>query len=326
MIDFIAREAHFLDHLAPTWLALPEEVRGQFHVGGALARRARAHGIVTTTDRPEASDALTVVASWGDLRRARLHRPHVVLSEHGAGQSYTGLRHGSYIGADDRDGVTAVLVPGENQAARHRATHPDIPAFAVGCPRLDRWHGSTAPDDGRPVISFHWDCRLVPETRSAYSVYKRALPSFGARFPAAAGHGHPRILAKIAASYVIAGLDVITDFDRVCEQASVYVVDNSSTLFEFAALDRPVVVLNAPHYRRHVDHGMRFWEFADVGIQVDHHAQLVDAIDEALKDPAEHAARRREIVAQVYGSIDGHAARRAADALLELAATKIVTH
>ena len=58
------------------------------------------------------------------------------------------------------------------------------------------------------------------------------------------------------------------DFDEVMERSTLYICDNSSTLYEFASTGRPVVVLNAPWFRRDIEHGLRFWEHADVGVSV----------------------------------------------------------
>lgn len=319
MIDFIARERHFADHLYPVWLALPENLRGTFYVHEQLLELASAAGVAAATVAGAGSGGLTVVASYSDLKHARELGRRVVYCEHGAGQSYLGVNSGSYIGAVDRAGVVAVLVPGPDAARRHRAVHPAIPAHPVGCPKLDRHHGSPPSPSGAPVvaISFHWHCRVCRETRGAHAHYKKALPRLAERFRLI-GHGHPRALAQLRRDYDRAGIETVADFDEVIARASVYCIDNSSTMYEWAALDRPVVVLNAPWFRRRVEHGLRFWSHADVGPQVEVAGQLPAAIEEALADPPEIAARRREIVRDVYLACDGKAAARAAGALREI--------
>jgi hypothetical protein len=328
-VDFLATEAHFLDHLAPIWTALPTGQRGTFWVWANLVERARVRGVdsIAVADRghiPPAS-SLTVVAAFGDMKRARRAERPTVLCEHGAGQSYIDTTSGSYIGAADRDGVVAVLVPGPTQAARHTTVHPTIPAYVVGVPKLDAWHEGSRPAPATPTvcISFHWNSPSTVETRWAFPHYRLSLAHVARTFPGALGHAHPRVMKRLRPVFQRAGLEPVEDFAEVLDRAAIYAVDNSSTLFEFASLDRPVVVLNSPRYRRHVEHGMRFWEFADIGVQVNRPEHLVAGIRTALDDQADVAARRRDVIAAVYMATDGKAARRAADALETVALTRV---
>lgn len=317
-MDALATEPHFLDHIAPVWRALPG--RRTLWVPHILSGRARDLDLDhVALGRPPLSGTPTLVASYGDAKKARRAFRPVVMMEHGAGQSYVGLEGttGSYVGSDDRAGVKLVLVPNATAAARHRAAHPDIPAVVIGSPHLDDLARHPRPTAGVPTISFHWDCRLAPETRSAWTEYRPALGQLAAAFPGARGHAHPRLWRAAVPGYLQHGLTPTRDFADVVTRSSVYVCDNSSTLFTFAALARPVVVLNSRHYRRDVDHGGRFWDWADVGVQCDHPDDLVDAVALALTDPPEVATRRRAITAEVYPH-RGQAAARAVAAIEEV--------
>jgi UDP-N-acetylglucosamine:LPS N-acetylglucosamine transferase len=119
--------------------------------------------------------------------------------------------------------------------------------------------------------------------------------------------------------YRLAGIPFVPEFADVCRRADVYVCDNSSTLFAFAATGRPVVVLNPPWYDKRVDHGLRFWEAADVGVQCNDPADLPAAIDKALRDTPAQRKRREAALDLVYAYREG-AAQRAADVLTEWAA------
>jgi hypothetical protein len=79
-----------------------------------------------------------------------------------------------------------------------------------------------------------------------------------------------------------------------------------------------VVVLNRPDYRRHVNHGLRFWDAADVGVQVDRPADLSDAVADALRDDPSRQAAREAALGLVYAYRQG-AAKRAADAIMDWA-------
>jgi hypothetical protein len=326
VIDALCRERHFADHLIPTWNALPKRLRGTFYVHPNMLERVEAAGVeAVDVKQASAGGPLTLVASYRDLKCARSLGRLVIYSEHGAGQSYmqsngAPIGSGSYIGAFDRAGVVGTLVPGRLAADRHSAVHPTIPAFPIGCPKLDVHHSAMRPVRKKPVvaISFHWHCTVCAETRGAFRHYRAILPKLAQRFDLI-GHGHPRALAQMQRYYQRAGIEVVEDFEKVIERADVYAIDNSSTMYEWASLDRPVVVLNAPWFRRKVEHGLRFWSHADVGPQVSAPSALPEGIELAIADPPEIAARRREIVRDVYAAVDGKAAQRAAAVVRDLA-------
>ena len=132
-------------------------------------------------------------------------------------------------------------------------------------------------------MSFHWNCPICPETRSGASYFQRQVAVLArASGLTLIGHGHPRILATLGRWYRTQGIEVVSTFEEVCRRADLYLNDASSTLFEFASTGRPVLVLNAPIYRRNVNHGLRFWEAATVGIQTTPQNNLVDAVHRAL--------------------------------------------
>jgi UDP-N-acetylglucosamine:LPS N-acetylglucosamine transferase len=154
---------------------------------------------------------------------------------------------------------------------------------------------------------------VTPETRPTLNHFTPAFVHLKERFRVL-GHGHPRLYG-IERDYRRAGIEYVPEFADVCRRADVYVCDNSSTLYEFAATGRPVVVLNGPGYRRDVHHGLRFWEAADVGIQVDHPRDLPDAVAEALSDPPKRRRAREAALDLVYAHRSG-AAERAAEAIV----------
>jgi CDP-glycerol glycerophosphotransferase (TagB/SpsB family) len=158
-----------------------------------------------------------------------------------------------------------------------------------------------------------------PETGTSFDHYVDGLAGVASKLRrrriGLALHAHPRIAAEVAAAAERMKLEFIESFAEVVERAHVYAVDNSSTLFEFAALDRPVVVLNAPHYRRDVHHGLRFWEAASVGVQVSGPAELASAIvGDPAAEPAQAAARAKALDL-VYGVRDGTSTERAKAAI-----------
>jgi len=324
-VELSARECHFLDHLLPVWRELPPDARGTVFVGSEeVAARARAlleEPVVVGWPTRDRSLGPVLVAAWGDLRVTARTRRRAILFEHGAGQHY-GARHPSYVGGPGREKVALFVVPSRQAAARNRRYYPAAPVVAVGSPRVDELRKLESPSGSPTVaVSFHWRCPVAPETGTGLDDFAPELAATRARLADSGveliGHAHPRILDEARTVYRSAGIELVADFADVVRRAHVYAVDNSSTLFEFAALDRPVVVLNPRAYRRSVSFGLRFWSEADVGI----HAapgELADRLLDALEDRPEVAASRKAAVARVYAVTDGTSSARAARAIVNL--------
>ena len=323
-VDFVATEKQFFDHLKDLWLELPQYLKGDFYVHHNIKKYANDNKVETKDILLKRHASIVVVASYGDLKKVRNIAPgsKVILSEHGAGQSYADVNHNSYIGAVDRSGCIAVLLPGETHIKKHALAHPTIPAYPVGCSKLDKYINdldnlNAQPDKETIAISFHWDCRVTQETRSLFNFYKRPIQDLAKDYKLI-GHGHPRDWHKFERFWKQIGVEPVKDFDEVIERAWVYAIDNSSTLFEWAALDRPVVVLNGSIYRRNVEHGLRFWEFSDIGVNCDKPKDLSQAFDQALKDPIKIKKRRKTAIKQIYNNL-GSATEAAVQAIEEIA-------
>jgi hypothetical protein len=304
LVDFFCSSRHYVDHLLPVYAEIPKKIRGEFHVGS----------------RPANPERLTVVSSHGDYKKTE---GPAIMFEHGVGMTYN-TNHQSYAGGVDRDRVVLFCSPNEYAAVPYSRTYPDVPQEIVGCPKLDRWTEREWSMSRRPTVgfSFHWDCQVQPETRSAwphYQSYFINLSNYNRRGQNAMlwnmiGHGHPRYFAQLAKQWRKFGITPVQEFNDVVGMADVYVCDNSSTIYEFAALGRPVVVLNAPWYRKQVTQGqgLRFWDNIP-GIQVDNPHQLSDAIHAACFEDVFQQERER-VTSLVYPHL-GYAAERAAQVI-----------
>ena len=311
---FLATEPHYADHLRPVHEAVAE-MTGQ---APPFLDRAPRRG------RPGAERReLTVVASEADRRRVPAP---VARMEHGVGMSYVtkGARPASYPGGAGQRNVAAFISPNEYAAREWRRRYPGKPAPVVGIPRLDhlaRLKAKPMPDRPTVCVSFHWDCLIAPETRWGWPHFgEAALALAGDEEFDLVGHSHPRAAGWIRPAFEGAGVEYLGTFDEVLRRADVYVVDNSSTLYEFAAADRPVVMLNPPWYRRAAAHGLRFWEHSDVGEAVWDPGQLAGAVRRAILEPTEHREARRAATLAVAPHM-GQAASRAAEALVQLEAS-----
>lgn len=314
-LDAYASERHYLDHLLPVWQALRPDERGTLYVTPAVAHSRAAllpdgHAVGMPTRRGHP----VLVASFWDSRRVA-PRP-TILMEHGIGQTYT-RPHGAFAGGPQRGNVALFLCPTQRAADLNRARYPRTPSVVVGIPRLDDQWPRRMPERPTVAVAFHWDSDFVPETRSALPHYRAALPGLAADSRwTLLGHGHPRAEKVMRRTWEWVGAEYEPDFGRVLDRSDILVCDNSSIIYEWAATDRPVVVLDAPWYRRNVEHGLRFWSHADVGLRVSGPGELADAVGESIADPARE--RRRAVVADLFGDLlDGCAARRAADAIRE---------
>lgn len=330
-IDFLAYERQFLDHLAPVWHALPASVRGRFIVDPSLVDHARAKGIeVEPVPRLNVLRGRTVphatqgrpalVASYGDTKEARrLGYGPLAYLEHGAGQSYgehPSRANGSYSGGIDRGDTTLFLVPGPHPASKWRAAYPNARVEEVGCPLLDTLPRRVPGPSPVVAVSFHWP---APITVSGYAGtaagdFLPALPALAERFDVI-GHSHPKgdWPIRMERHYRKLGIPFAPDFEDVCRQADVYVCDNSSTIFEFAATGRPVVLMNAKHWHpRGPELGLRFWAASHVGVKVSQPSQLVAAVERALEHRPEDIAAREDALELVYTYRYGAAERAAA--------------
>lgn len=295
-VDAFASLPHYRAHLEPIWKALPEQLRGEF------------------TRRPSLTGGPVLVAAYRDAHFMR-RRPRI-LCEHGVGQSYRDVDNPSYAGGRGHEGTILFIVPNEQAAARWRRAYPDIPVAVTGSVRLEHLQqfgksGANYSRDipSRPVvaISFHFNLPLVPETRWAFAEYRDHLKALTRDFTLL-GHGHPRAWRRLEPFWARIGVEPVQSFDEVLARADLFVCDNSSALYEFSATGRPVVALNASHYRRDVDHGLRFWD-AVPGFQCDDPALLGETIRRAIDEPFPSGP----IVDEVLGT--GGGAERAADAI-----------
>lgn len=299
--------------MRPIWEALPGAAKGVWLTDFEP-------GILTRLEGP------VLVASVGDARKAKLCGREVIYMEHGCGISYHGDDHAaqasSYAGGPGKEHAVLILTPGPYATAKQREAYPDIPVREIGCPKLDSYlflDHNDHNDHKTVAVSFHWDCNVCPETRTAFYEYQSAVrrlkPEINAKILM---HAHPRFQHVVSEFASEISLQFVSDFACVLERADLYVCDNSSTIYEFAAIDKPVVLLNASHYRRDIEHGLRFWEQTEVGVNCNTPEDLTASIEEALEDEEQRKRRRRKAVEAVYSHLDGRSTERAVQHILSV--------
>jgi hypothetical protein len=250
-----------------------------------------------------------------------------VFWNHGVGQTYFSVNDNamfsSYSGGKFRDRTVMFIGPSHRDAELSRAAYPGTPCYAIGVPYLDQFVGKPRPKDGPVVYSAHADIFAVPETRSAFNWIKNAVHDLQQNTPyKLVGHCHPRVRRKMEPWFRKVGIPYEPDWWKILETASCYIIDNSSSGYEIAALGVPTVWLNPPWYRRDIEHGLRFWSHVP-GVEVDDPSELEVATKTALIDGTDLRKKREDAVMAAYSDatgnllIDGHATERGVEALIK---------
>lgn len=321
-VDVFTTQRHYFDHVKPVAQAIDAPVQIGRGLLGLLSHEATDGVRIEPFPRvPRPSHPTALVMGPRDIRTA-VHRgwERVAYLPHGIGQDYNRTLMAPQPGGRiPWDRVDLVLLPSEFAGKRFEPLCPDAEKLVIGQPKLDELAAMPPPTDRVAALSFRWGHKRAPESAGAFEHYRAELAAVRRQLEERGieliGHSHPRIFAEAAPVYREAGIEPVRDFRDVVARASVYACDNSSTLFEFAALGRPVVVMNCPAYRRDVDHGGRFWRWADIGEQVAGPEQLAEAIERAF-DSDPNRTRRHAVVDEVLPLTDGQAAMRAAEALI----------
>jgi hypothetical protein len=273
------------------------------------------------TPKPGRIDGTVVVASLRDARSVRQNP--VVYVEHGAGQHY-GEAVPGFPGGPNLDQVVLFICPSERVGDLWRARYPDVRVAVVGCPALDCHLDGTYPAVERAArrnvyVTCHWDAGgevEIPEVRPALPYYEDALPALRDALQRSGfrlcGHAHPKHSGPSRRLWARLGVPYEPDPDVVLAAAALLIADNTSLMYEAAALDVPVLALNAPWYRRDVQHGLRFWTHVP-GLQCNEPEDLERLVAQALRDPIPRL--RAEAASYVYAHRDGTSAQRAADAI-----------
>jgi hypothetical protein len=330
-IDFFARRTHFIDHLAPIWKELDSRIKGKFYVPGHLYDYARSQNLdgvyslspmgyrkqMTLNVRPLGKGPL-VTCAYGDMEmgwHGYALRPFILM-EHGVGLSFE--THPGYGGGQGlRRNVSLFLAPNQNIFDKTYKTYPTAPQVIIGTPKMDTIICQYPETINDPVIgiSFHWNGKAVcPEAGNALDYYMDILPELAKNYHIV-GHGHPKIMHKLTPMYKGCGItDIEGDFERVMSRCDIYINDASSTLYEFTCTGKPVIILNAPWFRKTVHWGIRFWDYTDIGVQVDEPEQLIPAIERTIANPSEFCEQRRKAIDELYPYL-GQSAQRAAQAI-----------
>lgn len=334
-LDVFGRRRHFIDHMIPIWNALEEENKGEFMVPQRLLWYATSRGVTDAVPlkqlnstnplnvKPHGNNPLLISAS-GDLTVAWTTNRHrdFILMEHGVGLVFPGnVSYAGNRGMRARPSLT--LAPNQIIFDKTRAAIPEMPQKIIGTPYLDNYAGihrikREMPEKPTVCISFHWPgFGVAPEAGNALQEFSgqlvrlREQDNFNI-----IGHAHPRHWDTMQKIYEKVGITPVKYWKDVMSIANLYVNDASSTLYEFLVTGWPVVIMNSRRFRKDVNFGIRFWDYTDIGFQVDEPQELIKVINRTIEHPNLHWEQRQRAISDLYPYL-GWSAKVAANEILE---------
>lgn len=213
------------------------------------------------------------------------------------------MEHGVGLQVHKRSSVLAlnkyqplVLVPNWYTYEELDAVHCTAPKQIVGTPKMDKLVRVPFPGAGVVAVSFHW----TGHGRN-YIAYRKSLKQLAATHQVI-GHGHPKAWSKLKLFWEELGIEPVEDFREVVERADVYACDHSSTIYEWAALDRPVILLNRTGEERSRFTALRYGDFDNVGAKASP-ATLLNEVDFALDDGLSYGQERLNATAELFPHI-----------------------
>jgi hypothetical protein len=220
------------------------------------------------------------------------------------------MEHGVGLAWHKRDVLatiakTTVLAPNDFIADRYRDA--GIAATSIGTPKMDGY--LALPRGDAVAVGFHWTSAVYSRVMADYEVALRELTST----VHVIGHGHPRAWRRLRPFWEALGIEPVEDFAEVIQRSKLWVCDHSSTLYEYAALDRPVVLMKGMGNKPFESTGLRYTSFAGIGPEADPRT-LVRVVQEALESPESYAEPRREATASLFPYL-GKSVQRALDVL-----------
>lgn len=303
MIDAYAVSPLDVAALAPVWWALEGDERGTFYAAPRLPLdAARREGLWPLREGAPPRESNRPLLVTERVERPQVStRPLVILDGSLAAGPWT---------ADRPDDLGPLVLSGS----------PREGAIVVGVPEHDWWWRARREDrhqhDGIGVGLVLGDLDLRdPIAVGVLRGWGGALQSLASAARSRGWHvfvhGAPSIAAPLHARTREVGADYpVTYCDRpsmMLQLPHVVASDDLRALVSFAALAGPVVRLVDPWRPSPAD--------PDLGPEATHPGGLVAAVEAALADTAGSAWKRDRAAARSYPHRDGHAARRAVDAI-----------
>ncbi len=315
MIIFYTSQPHYNDHCLPVFKRLCELYPETFLVTRDPRYADRPN--VRTTLPLSTPAKLFVVCSKADAEHIAQYFPNTprVWFEHGIGLSFT-APHPAYPGGRGVRSDSALILSPNTWAYERDA--PNANAVIVGTPKMDHvpfvYDRPTKLRHPFVVWQTHWNCLNAPETRSAFKEFAPYARALAKAFHGLSVHFHPKCSKYTRATIKETGLPVVNY--ETAMRADMLIGDGGSMPYEFMAQNKPVLFLNSKHYRRSVNHGLRFWQ--DVpGLQCSSPKDIVVYAPQCWATSKGWEDERRRVTEVVYPH-RGTATLRAVNEILNL--------
>ncbi len=241
-----------------------------------------------------------------------------------------------------RENLASLLcVPGDYHKKRlEKSGKIFVPVVVTGFPKLDRLFHSSYPsreelmrrgrlDQTKKVILFaptyNWELSAIPILWTRVKVLATPERYLLIKLHEATNPEFLKIYKKLAQSQENIILVNDADITPYLQIADVMLSDVSSAFFEFASLNKPVVLFNNPNIREFPQYDSNDPEYAwrDIGIQTSTLEEVQAAIDRSLENPGEFAEKRAIYTRQLLGDLDGNAGLRVKAEIMKLLARKV---
>ena len=288
MILFLANWSHYIDHVEHVYKSL--KMKKRLLIPKKLENYAIEKGLTNlmVCDKNNLRkkikifknlDPVLLVLSYSWVNVLNKAKLDTIFLEHGAGQTY--ITDNISWNRGECQYIKLALVPNGHCAKAFEKSN--IEAQIIGCPKIRDDYEFSENEKPLVVFSWHWECKVLPETLGSFDYWKDEILNLKDKFNIAI-HAHPVMSRRVALWCKRNDLRFIKQFDDVVKEADLYCMDNSSTLFEFARIGKPVLVLNPPWFRRDVEHGLRFWELSNIGVNCNDVSELEVCLEKALKN------------------------------------------
>lgn len=209
-----ATKPQYLEHLQPVFDALEEEEKSYHLEDADIVLTASALDFRTLTKLCPEKDLIYMEHGVG----LQAHKPDT-------------LKMMSNFASE-------VWVPNTYTALELRSKGLRKNINIVGTPKLDQLLQIPTPSDGVIAVSFHWT-----GFGQNYQQYRAKMLELSRHYTVI-GHSHPHLSTKMRLVWGKLGIEYVPEFSEVVKRASYYLCDHSSTIYEWAALDRPGLLLD----------------------------------------------------------------------------------